>query len=81
MILVAVWVSLILGIQTVNVIANQKIASLALMSGSVAQNLTCLELGVFAAVVLYGQYFVLEHALKRRKAALGVRSKHSRTIG
>jgi hypothetical protein len=67
-ILVAVWVSLILGIQTLTSIGYQKVASLALVSGSIIENLTSLEIGVFAAVVLYAQYFVLERALGRRKA-------------
>jgi hypothetical protein len=69
--LISVWVFLMRSIDNFSFFGAQKISSFNLISGTMVENLTCLEAGTLVFIVLYTQYALLEAALRRRKAAWG----------
>ena len=68
-IVVSIWVFLTRTVAMFGVFGMQKVTSVGLMSGSMMENLTFLELGTAVVMILYAEYAVLEGALRKRKAA------------
>jgi hypothetical protein len=67
--MVSVCVFLMRSIENFSYFGTQKISSFTMISGSIVENLTVLELGTVVLIILYGQYSILESALRRRQAA------------